>query len=113
MYENNYPNSYHNDTDTTNTVNNTYSQDSSRSHYETGGSFTNQSFGNGGYKGAAQGNFTGMNTSGIYGSSNKKQKKGTAGKLAIAVSCGLFFGIFAGLGFQALDSAMDFVKKKY
>ncbi len=112
MYENNYPNSYHNDTDTTNTVNNTYSQDSSRSHYETGGSFTNQSFGNGGYKGAAQGNFTGMNTSGIYGSSNKKQKKGTAGKLAIAVSCGLFFGIFAGLGFQAVDSAMDFLKTK-
>lgn len=37
---------------------------------------------------------------------------GTGKKIVIAVCCGLFFGIFAGLGFQAVDSAADYLKAK-
>lgn len=82
MYENNYPN------------NNTY-------YYEPGGNNS------GGFH----------NESGSPGNAGRPDKPrktgmGTGKKIVIAVCCGLFFGIFAGLGFQAVDSAADYLKAK-
>lgn len=82
MYENNYPN------------NNTY-------YYEPGGNNS------GGFH----------NESGSPGNAGRPDKPrktgmGTLKKIVIAVCCGLFFGIFAGLGFQAVDSAADYLKAK-
>lgn len=42
----------------------------------------------------------------------KKQSQGTGKKLALGVCCGLLFGIFAGLGFEAVTTASDMVKGK-
>ena len=40
----------------------------------------------------------------------KKKGTGTAKKIAVGICCGLLFGIFAGVGFQAVNTAADFVK---
>ncbi|MGN0376598.1 MAG: S1C family serine protease [Suilimivivens sp.] len=40
----------------------------------------------------------------------KKQSQGTGKKLALGICCGLLFGIFAGLGFEAVTAASDLVK---
>ena len=104
MYENNYPNNYNNHTTEQDSVNYTsYGQGGSNTyHYETGGNFS------GGQNGGAGGSFG--NSSGGKGHSEKGHKGGMGKKLAVAVCCGLFFGIFAGLGFQAIDTASDFLK---
>lgn len=40
----------------------------------------------------------------------KKQKSGAGKKLALGICCGLLFGIFAGLGFEAVTTASGLVK---
>lgn len=93
MYENNYPNNYSNHTAEQNPVNNT------TYHYESGGSFSGTNYSAGESK-----------TAGFGGSGKKGNKGGIGKKIAVAVCCGLFFGVFAGLGFQAIDTASDFFK---
>lgn len=41
----------------------------------------------------------------------KKSGSGFGRKIAIGICCGLFFGIFAGLGFQAVNTASVFLKE--
>ena len=109
MYENNYPNNYSNHTAEQDSVN--YNQGSGNTyHYETGGSFSGANF-----NGGAGGSFGGGAGSGgpggkSAGKPGKNNKAGTGKKIAVAICCGLFFGIFAGLGFQAIDTASDFLK---
>ncbi len=108
MYENNYPNSYNNTSTEHNTVNNTnYGQGGSNTyHYGSSGSFS-----------GAGGNFQGADAyqqsrnTGKPGK-NHKNSTGFGKKIAIGICCGLCFGIFAGLGFQAVDTATDFLKDK-
>ncbi len=90
MYENNYPNNY----GQTNTGNNSV-------NYQSG-------------------------TSGTYGNTyhyeqqpqsqkpqkQKKQGTGFGKKAVLGICCGLLFGIFAGLGFEAVTTASDLVKNK-
>lgn len=90
MYENNYPNNY----GQTNTGNNSV-------NYQSG-------------------------TSGAYGNTyhyeqqpqpqkpqkQKKQGTGFGKKAVLGICCGLLFGIFAGLGFEAVTTASDLVKNK-
>ena len=97
MYENNYPNSYNHDAPSSDSVNG-YSQGSGDA-YQYGSSGTYYSTGGSQYQ-----NHT--------GGQGKKNKGGTGKKVAIAVCCGLFFGVFAGVGFQAVDSASDYLKTK-
>lgn len=42
----------------------------------------------------------------------EKQSSGAAGKIALGICCGLLFGIFAGLGFEAVTTASALVKDK-
>ena len=42
----------------------------------------------------------------------KKTGTGAGKKIALGICCGLLFGIFAGLGFEAVTTAADFVKEK-
>ena len=42
----------------------------------------------------------------------KKEGTGTGRKIALGICCGLLFGIFAGLGFEAVTTATGFVKEK-
>ncbi|MDE7332920.1 MAG: trypsin-like peptidase domain-containing protein [Lachnospiraceae bacterium] len=86
MYENNYPN------------NNTYYYESGGNYSGSGGGFHNESGSPGGNAGRPD--------------KSRKTGLGTGKKIVIAVCCGLFFGIFAGLGFQAVDSATDYLKAK-
>ena len=78
MYENNYPNNYSNHTAEQNPVNNT------TYHYESGGSFSGTNYSAGESK-----------TAGFGGSGKKGNKGGIGKKIAVAVCCGLFFGVFA------------------
>lgn len=91
MYENNYPNNYNNTTTGQSTVNNTnYGQGSSNTYqYGSSGSF-----------------------SGADGSKHHKNDSGFGKKILIGICCGLCFGIFAGLGFQAVNTATDLLKDK-
>lgn len=89
MYENNYPNNYNN------TSANTYQYGSS-------------------------GSFSGVNGSDYHQSGNteknpKKKKSGSdfGRKIAIGICCGLCFGIFAGLGFQAVSLATDLLRTSF
>lgn len=110
MYENNYPNSYHNPDgnslgEQNNMNNNSYvNGNSSTYQYGTGGSFSQGTY----YNGSGRETGSGSN----FGKNGKGHKAGTGKKVAIATCCGLCFGIFAGLGFQAVDSATDFLKDK-
>lgn len=108
MYENNYPNNYNNTTTEQNTVNNTnYGQGSSNTyHYGSSGSFSGA---NGSFQSGAAYQQS-MNT-GKYGK-NHKNSSGFGKKIAIGICCGLCFGIFAGLGFQAVNTATDLLKDK-
>lgn len=83
MYENNYPNHY----ETINTENNSINEQ------------TNTSTGN---------------TYFYEQPKPVKQKKqsGSGRKIALGICCGLLFGIFAGLGFEAVITASDLVKDK-
>ena len=108
MYENNYPNNYNNHTAEQDSVN--YNQGGSNTYrYETGGNFSGANF-----NGGAGGSFGGSTGSGAgngnAGKRGKNNKGGVGKKIAVAICCGLFFGIFAGLGFQAIDTASDFLK---
>ena len=106
MYENNYPNNYNHNSTGQNAVNHTNYGQGTGNTYHYGGS----------------GNFSGANN-GFYsesGSTWQKQEKrsdrgrknssGTGKKLIVGLCCGLVFGVFAGLGFQAVDAAADLVK---
>ena len=110
MYENNYPNSYHNPDgnslgEQNNMNNNSYATGNSSTYqYGTGGSFSQGTY----YNGSGRETGSGSN----FGKNGKGHKAGTGKKVAIAACCGLCFGIFAGLGFQAVDSATDFLKDK-
>lgn len=110
MYENNYPNSYHNQDgnslgEQNNMNNNSYATGNSSTYqYGTGGSFSQGTY----YNGSGRETGSGSN----FGKNGKGHKAGTGKKVAIATCCGLCFGIFAGLGFQAVDSATDFLKDK-
>ena len=110
MYENNYPNSYHNPDgnslgEQNNMNNNSYATGNSSTYqYGTGGSFSQGTY----YNGSGRETGSGSN----FGKNGKGHKAGTGKKVAIATCCGLCFGIFAGLGFQAVDSVTDFLKDK-
>lgn len=110
MYENNYPNSYHNPDgnslgEQNNMNSNSYANGNSSTYqYGTGGSFSQGTY----YNGSGRETGSGSN----FGKNGKGHKAGTGKKVAIATCCGLCFGIFAGLGFQAVDSATDFLKDK-
>lgn len=110
MYENNYPNSYHNPDgnslgEQNNMNNNSYATGNSSTYqYGTGGSFSQGTY----YNGSGRETGSGSN----FGKNGKGHKAETGKKVAIATCCGLCFGIFAGLGFQAVDSATDFLKDK-
>lgn len=116
MYENNYPNSYGNAGENSGTemknVNSTsYGQGSSQTwHYENSGSFSGASGPEGGYRQDSY--FQGTAQRSNPRKADKGQKQGAGKKFVIATCCGLFFGIFAGLGFQAVDSATDFLRSK-
>ncbi|MGN1180653.1 MAG: S1C family serine protease [Suilimivivens sp.] len=86
MYENNYPNNY----GSTNTENNTVNYQSG----STGGAGNTYHYEQ------------------PKPQKPKKQSQGTGKKLALGVCCGLLFGIFAGLGFEAVTTASDMVKGK-
>lgn len=99
MYENNYPNNYNNTTTGQGTVNNT--------NYGQGNSNT--------YRYGAAGSFSGANGSFEGGTKSDRHHKNGSGfgkKIAIGICCGLCFGIFAGLGFQAVTTAADLLKDK-
>ena len=102
MYENNYPNNYNDGTQNGNDTN--YRQQSNDTyHYGSGGSFS-------GADGFHREEYRpgGNNKPGR----EKKSGNGVGKKVAVGVLCGLSFGIFAGLGFQAVDTATDFLKDK-
>ncbi|MCI8929143.1 MAG: PDZ domain-containing protein [Lachnospiraceae bacterium] len=85
--------------------NNSYATGNSSTYqYGTGGSFSQGTY----YNGSGRETGSGSN----FGKNGKGHKAGTGKKVAIATCCGLCFGIFAGLGFQAVDSATDFLKDK-
>ncbi|MCI9333942.1 MAG: PDZ domain-containing protein [Lachnospiraceae bacterium] len=85
--------------------NNSYANGNSSTYqYGTGGSFSQGTY----YNGSGRETGSGSN----FGKNGKGHKAGTGKKVAIATCCGLCFGIFAGLGFQAVDSATDFLKDK-
>jgi len=111
MYENNYPNSYNNSQGEQNNMNNSsYGQNSSNTyHYENSGSFSGASYHDGGF---GQGSYYGSSQSSRSGKNGKGNKTGAGKKVVIATCCGLCFGIFAGLGFQAVGSATDLLKEK-
>lgn len=102
MYENNYPNNYNDGTQNGNDTN--YRQQSNDTyHYGSGGNFS-------GADGFHREEYRpgGNNKPGR----EKKSGNGVGKKVAVGVLCGLSFGIFAGLGFQAVDTATDFLKDK-
>lgn len=106
MYDNQYPNDYNNAADRQNTANNT--------NYGQGSSNTYQYGGNGSFSGASSRFYSDGNPSG-YGKKPEKPHKKTSGvgkKLLIGLSCGLVFGIFAGIGFQAMDLVSGYVKAR-
>lgn len=111
MYENNYPNSYNNSEGEQNNMNNnSYGQGSNTYNYESSGNFSGAGYKDGGF---GQGSYYSASGSGSHsGKQGKGNKAGAGKKFAIATCCGLCFGIFAGLGFQAVDSATDFLKQK-
>lgn len=94
MYENNYPNNYGNSNNEAGPVN-----------YQAG-----------------SGNYTENSMNGRNGEGNtyhyeqpkpqkpKKQSNGTGRKIALGICCGLLFGIFTGIGFEAVTTASDVVK---
>lgn len=104
MYDNQYPNDYNNAADRQSTANNT--------NYGQGSSNTYQYGGNGSFSGASSRFYSDGNPSGYGKKPEKPQKKssGVGKKLLIGLSCGLVFGIFAGIGFQAIDLASGYVK---
>lgn len=94
MYENNYPNNYGNSNNEASPVN-----------YQAG-----------------SGNYTESSMNGRNGEGNtyhyeqpkpqkpKKSGSGMGKKVALGICCGLLFGIFAGVGFEAVTTASDVVK---
>lgn len=95
MYENNYPNNYGSTSTENNSVN--YQSNSGR---------------------AAEGNYSSGNTYHYEQpvqakpQKPKRQGQGVGKKVALGICCGLLFGIFAGLGFEAVTTASDLVKDK-
>lgn len=90
MYENNYPNSFEN----TNTENGSV-------NFQAGSGNTMSSSGNG----------TGNTYHYTESRPHKPGKQpGTGRKVVLGICCGLLFGIFAGIGFEAVTAASDVVK---
>lgn len=94
MYENNYPNDYNQTTTGQSPVNHTY-------HYGSSGSFS----------GAGE-NVYQQSAGSEKSSKPHKNGSGFGKKIVIGMCCGLCFGIFAGLGFQAVNTATDLLKDK-
>lgn len=84
MYENNYPN-------------NTYHYDTGRTENE---SSRMNNFGGGGY-----GQSGSMGGAPVKKAPEPKKGLGTGKKIAVALCCGLCFGVFAGMGFFAVTTA--------
>lgn len=84
MYENNYPN-------------NTYHYDTSHTENE---SSRMDNFGGGGY-----GQTGSMGGVPVRKTPEPQKSFGTGKKIAVALCCGLFFGVFAGMGFFAVTTA--------
>ena len=104
MYENNYPNSYNNITTEQSTVNDSeYGQERNNTYH----------YGNDSFSGAAN-DFQERNAYQQPGNAGNPHKEdlGFGRKILIGICCGLCFGIFAGLGFQAVNTASDLLKDK-
>lgn len=107
MYENHYPNDYHNTTDGLNTANN--------ANYGQGNDNTYHYGGNGSFSGASGSFYSAGGQPQRHGKKADKPHKsgsGTGKKLLVGLCCGLVFGVFAGLGFQAMDFAADYMKAR-
>lgn len=108
MYENNYPNNYDHSVQGQNMMNHT--------NQNQGGSNTYQYGMNGNFSGANNG-FYSERGADHHGQGKKPEKRhgnsqGTGTKLAIGICCGLLFGVFAGMGFQAIDFAADIMRER-
>lgn len=94
MYENNYPNdTYHYDTNNTTSGQQTDAYGSS-------------------YQSSNYTSSNGMGNSFGEGGKGSKKKTGAGKKIAIAICCGVCFGIFAGVGFFAVNTAGNILAGK-
>ncbi len=120
MHENNYPNDYTNKNviDSTAKDSTTYG-----SSYQYGGNYGSATNTGNNTNGTAGNYGTGYYSGSSYSTGNgagkppKKEKKANSGggyfrKVLVAISLGLFFGICAGLGFFAVDTATGFLNPK-
>ncbi|MDE7285467.1 MAG: S1C family serine protease, partial [Lachnospiraceae bacterium] len=104
MYENNYPNNYDHSVQGQNRMNHTNQSQGNGNTYQYGS--------NGSFSGANNGFYSERGDGHGYGRKPEKRQSSNFGvgkKLIIGICCGLLFGIFAGLGFQAIDFAADFM----
>lgn len=107
MYGNNYPNNYEHTDREQNTINHASQGQVSGNSYSYGTS--------GSFSGAGDGFY---NDQGSHRRTEKKREKahnGSSGigkKLAIGICCGLLFGVFAGLGFNAIDFTADLMRAR-
>ncbi len=105
MYENNYPNNYDHTGQSQNVMNRTNQNQGNGNTYQYGT--------NGSFSGANSGFYTERGAD-QYAHGKKPEKRnhgnsGTGKKLLVGICCGLLFGLFAGLGFQAIDLAADII----
>lgn len=108
MYENNYPNNYESRHTESGLGNSAGNQESMGNTYY--------------YEGSARsaGGFqtTGPDAGGLGqemksgGNKKKKNSGGNGKKIVLGICCGLLFGIFAGIGFQAVSMASGLVKNE-
>lgn len=95
MYENNYPNNYGSSNTENSSVNyQTNTGNTSGSAYTSGNTYHYEQ------------------PTAPKPNKPKKEGTGTGRKIALGICCGLLFGIFAGLGFEAVTTATGFVKEK-
>ena len=108
MYENNYPNNYEHTPTGQNMINQTNRSQGGSNSYSYGS--------NGSFSGANDGFYNERRTNqyrpGKKPANAHNSSSGTGKKLAIGICCGLLFGIFAALGFNAIDFAADFAKAR-
>ena len=95
MYENNYPNNY----GSSNTENSSVNYQPN-----TGNTF--------GSANASENTYHYEQNAAPKPNKPKKAGTGIGRKIALGICCGLLFGVFAGLGFEAVTTASDFVKEK-
>ena len=121
MYENNYPNDYNTSKDIIDSTakevkssgyNNTANTSAYGSSYQYGGNYGNAANTGGNYYSGSS--YQAGNGAGKPPMKEKKAKSGGGyfKKVLVAVSLGLFFGLCAGLGFFAVDSATAFLNPR-